>query len=200
MKKWNIVLLLLFLSFNLCAQKLEASFQIGTGALGMYSHITRLKPLSFIQDSYIKNFQTGITCHFFPNTSPISINSGLIYKQIFFISSTKIIVFQLPLGLDLIWNKEKNISSGAGVYYNLLNGDKYPDRTYPNHQLGLSVNFGLAIPTNKILSFELKFQYQYDLTKLYTDTSNSLVSGILYTNFYSSSLTFIIALRFQLNS
>ena len=196
--KWGYIVLFLFLILNTKAQNFEIGYELGFGKTGWYYSYSKLKAITFLDDSGPKSFRTGFLAYFSPDSLFISIKSGLIYIQMISNDLNNLKIIQLPIGADIQLGKKKHFIIGGGLYFNYLMSNKITDITFQNNQIGLYANIGLLFPINTKMSIDFKVLYGYDLTKIYTEESYSPIGGLFSTDTYSTNLNIVITLRYKL--
>jgi hypothetical protein len=198
--KWYLIVTILFLNLDLKAQNFEIGYEFGYGKIELYYPHSNLSALPIFSDFRSKYYRTGFTCYYSPDSSILSIKTGIIYN---YIKSEKswqadnLKILQVPLGVDFRLGRKKHLMTGSGFYFNYLVFHKNNDVKFQNFQTGLYINLGYIYAINKKLSFDLKCQYGYDLTKMFISYSYSPIGGMYSTNTYSRNLFLIATLRYK---
>jgi opacity protein-like surface antigen len=198
------LLFLYSLISNNYAQNLKIGSDIGYGQLLMENTKITFSTLGFSNkgSNYYSRF--GIIGAYIPDSAIFSINTGLLYNQVFSDGNNqnlnKIKFIQAPIGVDLKIGKKVFILGGIGCNLNyILVNKNLDDIKYANFQFGFFTRIGIKYELMDKWDIEIAYQYLHDISKLYSEKDVALGDGtVSWDNVTFKSINFNFTVRYKI--
>ncbi len=195
-----IISTLLLCNQLLYSQKIEVGPEIGFGRSEISEFYIIINPFN---KDYSDNFRFGLIGYFYPKKERFSVNSGIIYNQRGNYDD-RLYFLRTPVRVDINFGKKIKIIAGGGIYIQLLIGDNSFvhsnfNSTKRSFQLGGGLNVGIGYQFSSKITFIVKYDNNFDLTRIYEGTSYSMgLRQIYYYGMKGCDTSVCFCLRYNI--
>jgi len=197
-----LIVLFLFLSLGVRAQRFEIGSEFGCGRVGSQNTYPYSSVFKLSDNSKSESYRTGFLCFYTPDSAMFSIKTGILYNRIVSRFDTQEIkdleILQIPVECDIRFGQKYYFTGGVGMGFNYLISPKTENRTFPVFQLVLNANIGLGLKITNLLSLDVKYQLGYDITRLYSIAYPSHFGSSTEEDIYSYNGLLCLGLRYRI--